>query len=60
MSAATSGVCIVRVETQGSGVLVTVTTEHYDGSTPPCTRRVIDIDSATGIVHDFLTGFHRG
>jgi hypothetical protein len=60
MSAATSGVCIVRIETQDSGVLLTVTTEYFDGSSSPCSRRLVDIAAATTLVYDFLASFQPG
>jgi hypothetical protein len=49
-----SGVCVVRVEVQSYGLLLTVMTDHHDGCGPPVTQHYTDIDDAVLAVRDFL------
>lgn len=57
---ATSGVCLVRVEVQSHGLLLTVTTDRHDGPGPPTTQHFTDIDRALVVVREFLAGFLPG
>jgi hypothetical protein len=60
MKAATSGVCLVRVEVQSPGLLLTVITDRHDGPGPPLTGHFTDIESAVAAVRDFLATFRHG
>lgn len=56
------GVCIVRVETQASGLLITVTATLNASRTltavePSPTRHFVQISDASAAVADFLTNF---
>jgi hypothetical protein len=55
----TSGVCVVRVEVQSYGLLLTVTTGHHDGCGPPATQHYTDIDDAVLAVRDYLVTFRH-
>ena len=57
MATATSGVCLVRVEQQPKGLLLTVSTDRHDRSNQPVTQHFIDVDDAVSAVRDFLAGF---
>jgi len=57
MTAAKSGVCLVRVEVQPSALLLTVITDRHD---PVCihrAQRFTDPDEAVAAVRDFLATF---
>ncbi|MBS1691668.1 MAG: hypothetical protein JST91_05535 [Actinobacteria bacterium] len=60
MDAATSGVCLVRVEEQPSGLLLTVITDHHDDAGPSVRRHFTDIDEAVRAVREFLARFPEG
>jgi hypothetical protein len=60
MNAAASGVCLVRVEQQPNGLLLTVITDHHDRPGAPVTQHFIDIDDAVLAVRDFLVTVRRG
>jgi len=57
MDAAASGVCLVRVEEQPSGLLLTVITDHHDDPGPSIRRHFTDIDEAVQAVREFLARF---
>lgn len=60
MDAAASGVCLVRVEEQPSGLLLTVITDHHDDCGPSIRRHFTDIDEAICAVREFLLRFPEG
>jgi hypothetical protein len=56
--ASRAGVCVVRIETQGSGVLITLRTNHdieQVSTERVCT--VADVGAAVQVVRKFLTTF---
>jgi len=61
MNAATSGVCLVRVEVQGGGLRLTVLPDYHDGSGRLAPLEFRDVDAAVSAVRDFLLTFgHDG
>ena len=60
MDAVASGVCLVRVEEQPSGLLLTVITDQHDHSGPSIRRHFTDIDEAVCAVREFLMRFPAG
>lgn len=57
-SAARSGVCIVRIETEVDRMLITLTTERFTplgpGSVRPSVRHFANPEKAIGAVADFV------
>jgi len=60
MNATTSGVCLVRVEQQSHGLLLTLVTDRHDGSCQPTTQQFIAIDDAILAIREFLMTFRGG
>jgi hypothetical protein len=59
-NASRAGVCVVRIETQGSGVLITLRTNNdieQVSTERVCT--VADVGAAVQMVREFLTSFAR-
>jgi hypothetical protein len=59
MNAATSGVCLVRVEVQSCGLRFTVVTDYHDGSVRPAPGEFRDVEEAVAAVREFLLTFGR-
>jgi hypothetical protein len=57
---ATSGVCLVRVEVQSHGLLLTVITDRHGRQGLPGIQHFTEIDRALAVVRDFLAGFRKG
>jgi hypothetical protein len=56
-----AGVCVVRVERQRSGTLITLVTNDDLDEVPPVedVHRMTDIDTALALVREFLVGYAR-
>lgn len=57
MTVATSGVCLIRVEAQSAGLLLTVVTDRHGDAHASTTQRFRDPDAAVAAVREFLGGF---
>lgn len=55
-----TGVCLVRIEAQGRGVLITLrTNDDIDQVSTERVRTVADVGAAVQMVREFLTTFAR-
>ena len=55
-----AGVCVVRIETQGRGVLITLrTNDDIDQVSTERVRTVTDVGAAVEMLREFLISFAR-